>query len=239
MGLIEDLTAEAVADVLPGRPVRSYPAMLSTEADALAWARAGAPEGAVVVAEYQAAPRGRGGQPWTVLPGEGLGFSLVLRPQLTVEREGWIYAVAVSGLADVAGEEAAITWPDEVWRGGKRVGAVGVQCQLGPEGTDWAVITLLVEGASPPRAQLLSEVVEAVERRYRSDPESVLADYLARCATLGRKVRARLIPMGPAGPTVVGVAVDCLLDGALVLENELHRRVAVRPQHLGLLEEAL
>ncbi len=239
MGLMQDLSPEVVANALPGRPVRSYPAMLSTEADALAWARAGGPEGALVVAEYQAAPRGRAGHPLAMRPGEGLGFSLVLRPQLPVEREGWIYAVAVSGLADVVGEGAAITWPDEVRRGGERVGAVGVQVQLGAEGTEWAVTTVLMEQAYPPRAPLLSEVVDAIEQRYRGDPETVLTDYLPRCATLGRKIRARLIPVGPAGPTVVGLAVDCLLDGALVLETERRSRVAIRPHHLGLLEEAL
>lgn len=57
MELSTDLSAHALAEALPGRPVRSYPAMLSTEADALAWARAGADDGAVVVAGYQAAPR--------------------------------------------------------------------------------------------------------------------------------------------------------------------------------------
>ena len=61
MGLDDDLAADALAADLPGRPLRSYPALLSTEADALAWARAGGPGGAVVVAGYQASPRGRAG----------------------------------------------------------------------------------------------------------------------------------------------------------------------------------
>src|SRR5207244_3643314 len=37
--LVGDLTVEAVAAALPDRPLRVYPALLSTEADALAWAR--------------------------------------------------------------------------------------------------------------------------------------------------------------------------------------------------------
>ena len=63
MALGDDLSAEALAAVLPGRPIRAYPALLSTEADALAWARAGAPSGALVAAAYQAAPRCRAGLP--------------------------------------------------------------------------------------------------------------------------------------------------------------------------------
>lgn len=239
MGLGDDLSSEALAEVMPGRSVRTYPAILATSADAFAWARAGAPEGAVVVADYQASPRGRAGLPWEVRPGQGLGFSLVLRPELPPEREGWLYSVAVSGIADVVGPEARIRWPDEVLREGAPAGAVGVHVELGPQRTDWAVVTALVLEAQPSRAPLLARLIAAIEDRYHGQAEAVLNDYLPRCETLGRRVRARLIPLGPSGPQVVGVAVNCLDDGALVLETDSGNRVAVRPQNLGILEEAL
>lgn len=234
----DDLSAAALAAELPGRPVRGYPALLSTEATASAWARAGAPEGALVVADYQASPRGRAGWPWQVRPGEGLGFSLVLRPQLPAEREGWLYTVATCGLADVLGADAAIAWPDEVRAGpdGGRLAGVGVHVQLGPAGTEWAVVTVLVDEAWPPRARQLAAVVAAIESRYMN-PDTVLEDHRARCSTMGRVVRARLVPLGPAGPQVSGRGVDVLADGALVLLTAKGNRVAVRPQNLGVLEE--
>jgi BirA family biotin operon repressor/biotin-[acetyl-CoA-carboxylase] ligase len=237
VGLDEDLTVEALAADMPERPLRSYPAMLSTEADALAWARSGAPGGAVVTAGYQASPRGRAGLPWEVRQGSGLAFSLVLRPELEAEREGWVYTVATSGLADALGESAAIAWPDEVRRGGTRVGAVGAWVELGAEGVDWAVVNVLVPGAAPPRGTTLARVVAAIEGYLRAPAEAVLPDYRARCETLGRLIRARLIPLGPSGPRVEGRAVDVLADGALVIETARGTRVAVRPQNLGLLEE--
>ena len=46
-----------------------------------------------------------------------------------------------------------------------------------------------------------------------------------------------MIPLGPGGPEVVGRAAAALKDGALVIETGEGRRVAVRPQSLGLLEE--
>ncbi len=239
MGLGGDLSSEALEEAMPDRPVRTYPAILSTSADAFAWARSGAPEGALVVADYQAAPRGRAGLPWEVRPGEGLGFSLVLRPQLPAEREGWLYTVAVLGIADVLGTDARIRWPDEVFREHTRAAGVGVHVELGPQGASWAVVTALVYEARPARGPLLASLVTAMEERYRSEAEAVLADYLPRCETLGRRLRARLIPLGPSGPQVVGVAVDSLDDGALVLETDRGSRVAVRPQNLGILEEAL
>lgn len=232
-----DLDDSALFDALSGRPVRSYPALLSTEADAMAWARSGAPAGAVVVADYQASPRGRAGLPWQVTPGEGLGFSLVLRPDLPPEREGWCYVVASVGLDDVVGGEAdRLRWPDGVEdAAGTKVADLGLHVQLGPASTDWVTVTVLVAVAAPPRAALLARIVDAIEERLEEPAEQVLEDYRRRSGTLGTAVCARLIPLGPGGPQVSGRAVDVLDDGALVILTARGNRVAVRPQNLGLL----
>ncbi len=238
MALAADLSATELAGALPGRPLRTYPALLSTEADALAWARSGAPAGAVVVADYQASPRGRGGWPWTIEAGRDLGFSVVLRPDLPAEREGWLYPVAASALADVVGSTAAIEWPDEVRSGDERAGAVAVVAELGAQRVDWAVVDVVVHGAGPPRAPVLSAAVTAIDERVAQAEATVLGHYVPRCATIGRRVRARLVPLGPAGVVVTGRAVDVLWDGALVIETVEGRRVAVPPQALGVLEAA-
>ncbi len=239
MDLAPDLSAPALMDVLPERPIRTYPALLSTEADALAWVRSGAPEGALVVADYQAAARGRGGLPWEIRPGRDLGFSMVLRPRLAPEREGWLYTLATSALADVLGEQSTIEWPDEVRREGERIGAVGVQAELGSDVDNWAVVTCMVPDATSTRAELMAEIVEALEARYESPSGAVLGDYTPRCETIGRTVRARLVPMGPTGQEVTGRAVSSLKDGALVIETGEGKRVMVRPQALGLLAEPI
>ena len=234
MELTDDLNADALAAALGDRAVRSYPALLSTEADALAWARAGAPAGAVVVAGYQASPRGRAGLEWQTPAGESLAFSLVLRPRLPAPREGWLYVVASLGLAEAL--DAHVRWPDEVTIGGGRAGAVAVTTGLGPFGVEWAVVNVLVASAQPPRAPLLARIVAAVEERAAESSAPALADYLRRCETMGREVRARLIPMGPGGVVLDGRAVTVKTDGALVVETADERRLAIRPQSLGLLE---
>jgi BirA family biotin operon repressor/biotin-[acetyl-CoA-carboxylase] ligase len=234
---LSDLSHQAVAGTLPDRPVRVYQALLSTAADAQAWARSDAPAGALVVADYQASPRGRAGLEWTVVPGRTLAFSLVLRPRLAATREGWIYTVATSGLADVFGGRATIEWPDEVRLGQRRVAAVGVDVQLGPAGCEWTVVNALVTEPPEPRVAALKRAIEAIEARNAQSSEGVLGDYLPRLETIGKHVRARLIPMGPGGPEVVGRAVGSLMDGSLLLERDDARRVAVRPQNLGLLDQ--
>jgi BirA family biotin operon repressor/biotin-[acetyl-CoA-carboxylase] ligase len=172
-----------------------------------------------------------------VSPEAATAFSLVLRPGLAAEREGWLYTVATCGVADAAGGDCEIEWPDEVRRAGIRVGAVGVQTDLGPGRVNWAVVNVLLADASAPRAPLVARAVEAIEVRCRALSRDVLADYTDRCATLGRSLRARLIPLGPGGPEVTGTAAAALKDGALVFETAQGNRVAVRPQSLGLLEE--
>src|SRR2546430_9448394 len=162
--------------------------MLSTDSEAAAWARAGAPEGAVVVAGYQASPRGRAGISWRVDHDHDLAFSLILRPELPALREGWMYTVSTSGLADSLGEEGCIEWPDEVYVGDRRAGAVGAQ--MGSAGQEqWAVVTIHLLRGHPPRGRRLREVLEAGGACYRYPGGEGLSDYLRR----GRPIRPRTV----------------------------------------------
>lgn len=238
MELAEDLDPVVLAAVLPERPIRSYPALLSTEADALAWARAGARGGSVVVADYQASPRGRGGLPWETAQGEGLGFSVVLHPELSDARQGWLYSVVAVALSDVVAGDAVAEWPDQIVVAGERAAAFGVATDVDRIGVRWAVVNVLIEQAARPRGALLARAVEAIERRLGQDDATLHQDHRKLCSTLDRSVRARLIPMGPAGVVVEGVAVDVLADGALLIETGRGSRIAVLPHHLGLLEGA-
>lgn len=235
-----DLSAAGLAAAMPGRPVRAYPALLSTEADAMAWARAGGPSGAVVVADYQAAARGRGGLPWQTAPGEGLSFSVVVRPSLPSEREGWGYVAVSLALAETLdGADVVTQWPDTVLLAGshQRLASLGIHVQLGATGVDWVVVSVLIEEAQQPRGALLARCVAAIEARLADPQDAVLTAYRARCTTLGRRVRLRLIPMSPDGVQVVGEGIDVRGDGALVVQTAPGRRAAVRPQDLGLIDD--
>lgn len=238
MEVTADLGEHEVREALGDRSFRAYPALLSTEAAAMGWAREGARSGSVVVADYQASPRGRGGLPWTVRPGHGLGFTLLLRPELVPEREGWPYVAALLALHDVIGTEGSqVAWPDTVCASdGVALARLGVYVELGPSHTEWVSATALIVEASPPRAPLLAKLVDAIESRLAAPVDEVLADYLPRCGTLGRQHTARLIPMGPGGPEVTGEAVDVLADGSLVLLTARGSRVAIPPHNLGLLQ---
>ena len=119
----------AFAPCLPGGrlagPLRAYRSLASTQTLARAWAATGAPEGAVVVADYQTAGRGRHGRPWTAPSGTALLFSVVLRPRLPVARWPEIPLAAgcaiAEGLETVAPVSAKLKWPNDALVGGRKV----------------------------------------------------------------------------------------------------------------------
>lgn len=228
-----DLAVESVAAVLGDRPVQSHAVLLSAAVTASEWARAGAPDGAVVLADYQVSPRGRAGRPWKVAPGRGLAFALVLRPQLASAREGWLYAVVLAALADVCGDDVTIAWPDEIRREGSVTAMVGIDVRLGGLTIKWAVVNVLIEDAEPPRGKLLASVLQAIDARLASSRAAVLEDYASLSSTTGRDVRVRLLG-GTA--RLQGRAAEVLDDGSLVLEMGADRRVPVRPQDISSIE---
>ncbi len=226
---MEDFAPETLAAELGGRELRVYPALVSTEAEALAWARGGAPDGAVVVADYQAAPRFRESLPWRLEQGKGVGFSLVMRPKLLVHREGWLFTVAALGVADCI-EGAVVEWPDRLVQAQAPAGVVAVRTEVDGLTVQWAVATVLVREAPARRAALLARLVQAIETRAAGDAAACLSDYRHRLASLGRRLHVQVLPTG--GP-ISGTAVDTRDDGGLVLEVEPGRRVTVLPQHTG------
>jgi BirA family transcriptional regulator, biotin operon repressor / biotin---[acetyl-CoA-carboxylase] ligase len=230
MELSGDLSAEALESLLPDRPLQYYPTLLSTGVSAIAWANSGAPDGAVVVADYQVSPRGRADRPWKLTPGRGLGFSLVMHPELPAAREGWLYTVVLTALADVYGDGATIEWPDEVHVDGEVAAAVGIRARLGAQGIKWAVIDLLMPNAEPPRGELLGNVLKAIDARRAGAESEILEDYGRRCETMGRSLRMRLL--GGTGPKMEGTAVRTLEDGAIVLETPQGAETPVRPQDI-------
>jgi BirA family biotin operon repressor/biotin-[acetyl-CoA-carboxylase] ligase len=91
----------------------------STNADLVAAARAGAAEGAVLVAERQHAGRGRLGRPWISEPGAALTFSVLLRPvTVPAAARSWLpllTGVAVAaGIREQTGLDVSLKWPNDV-----------------------------------------------------------------------------------------------------------------------------
>ena len=88
-----DAAALRRAAVRPGglwREIEVVESTGSTNADLLARALAGEPEGVVLAAEEQRAGRGRMGRTWTSPPRAALTFSVLLKPAVPPARRGWL-----------------------------------------------------------------------------------------------------------------------------------------------------
>jgi BirA family biotin operon repressor/biotin-[acetyl-CoA-carboxylase] ligase len=90
----------------------------STNADLLARALAGEPEGAVLAAEEQRAGRGRMGRTWTSPPGAALTFSVLLKPAVPLARRGWLPLLAgvavATAVTQVTGVKTGLKWPNDL-----------------------------------------------------------------------------------------------------------------------------
>ncbi len=227
-----DLSAEALVDALPGRPLRVYPVVVSTESDAMAWARSGAAEGSMVVAGQQVAPRSRPRRPWPSAVEDAVSFTLIVRPDMPPIRGGVLHLVTTAGIADLFGAQAEIEWPDEVYLGDRRVGLVSVHLEQTVRGLEWALINVLLTDAPPPRAAVVARAVEAIERRYHQPAAELVTDWTPRCRTIGRTVTALLYPIGRE-QAVTGRAISVSTAGALTIEDASGRRRGVRPYELA------
>ena len=238
----DPLLTRSFARCLPGGrlagPLRAYGSVRSTQVLARSWAEAGAPEGAVVIADHQTAGRGRRGRSWTAPPGAALLFSVVLRPPFPVARWAEIPLAAgcavAEGLEAVARVSAGLKWPNDVLvAGGKLAGILtegvvgspalvilGIGVNVSQQETDW-----------PPglagRVRSLAGLGEPVAR------ETLLAAILARLdAWYGvlldqgfEAVRAAWRRRGHLGTRVAladgdGTTVDLGPGGELVVRRE-------------------
>jgi BirA family biotin operon repressor/biotin-[acetyl-CoA-carboxylase] ligase len=120
------------AVVRPGglwRAVEVLTSTGSTNADLLARAVAGAPEGVVLAAEEQTAGRGRMGRSWLSPPRAALTFSLLVRPDtVSPARRGWLPLLAgvsvASAVRAVTGVDARLKWPNDVLVGPAKLGGI-------------------------------------------------------------------------------------------------------------------
>ncbi len=105
--------------------VRFFDELGSTNTELVEDARAGAPEGLVMVADHQTAGRGRLGRSWSAEPGTALLVSVLLRPPLPISDVPVVLMAA--GLAACDGVEAAagfrpqLKWPNDLVVGDRKL----------------------------------------------------------------------------------------------------------------------
>ncbi len=107
----------------------------STNTDAKELAKNGASEGTVVIADRQTAGRGRVGKSFFSPDATGLYYSLILRPQFSLEEITFITSAAavsaVRAIEGVLGIRCGIKWVNDLYLEGKKV--CGILCEATPD----------------------------------------------------------------------------------------------------------
>ena len=189
----------------------------STNDEALAAGRAGAPHGWAVAARRQTAGRGRRGHVWES-PAGNLYLSVLLRPDVAPSRLPGLAAACGLGVLDGlealgVSNEALLKWPNDVLAHGRKLAGILVEAGRDEAGGTFAVCGVGLNLESAPRelsaiclaelgvpksfsaaAEALRDgVVERVDAWARADGIEPLAgirgDYLAHLAWRGEKVR--------------------------------------------------
>ncbi|GAA4063686.1 biotin--[acetyl-CoA-carboxylase] ligase [Nonomuraea soli] len=100
----------------------------STNSDLMQSARGGSPEGMVLVAEMQFAGKGRLGRTWTAPPRSGLAFSVLLRPRVPAQRQGWLPLLfgvaAASAVRRLAELDVRLKWPNDLLVGDRKLAGI-------------------------------------------------------------------------------------------------------------------
>lgn len=221
--------------------VNSLPATGSTNADVAALARAGGPEGFVLIADEQTSGRGRLDRTWASPPGASLAMSLLLRPPASSGGAwGWLSLIAgmavTRGLRELsgAGERITLKWPNDVLVDGLKVcgilservetpdgpaAIVGIGINLRLEADELPVphaTSLALAGLPSERDAVTGAVLRAFDEVYTdllSSGPPVRA-YSDMCASIG----AELTVIVRADEHVHGVGAGIDPDGRLVVD---------------------
>lgn len=186
-----------------------------TEAKKLA--ERGGPEGTVVIAERQAAGKGRFDRSWVSVPGKDLTFSVVLRPApAQVPHVNMAAALSVcSTVGEMTGLHTTIKWPNDVKLMGRKVSGILVESMVTRLGVDYTVLGVGLNVNSDPastpaissiatsvcretgktfdRTDVLVRVLRELDNRYSLIRAgfSMRDEWISYLETLGRNVLVR------------------------------------------------
>ncbi|MGA2340335.1 MAG: biotin--[acetyl-CoA-carboxylase] ligase [Terracidiphilus sp.] len=208
----------------------------STNADAIAAARNGAPHGSVFFADEQLAGRGRGGHSWISVAGEGLYVSVLLRPQIPASRLSFLPLAAGLAAAEairaVSGLTVDLRWPNDLLIGPRKAGGILAEAMTQSKGPPHEVVlgigVNVHQRAFPPglatpatsldlesgkrlsRQTLLVALLKSLEREASalSDPVAA-ANIAARLEQASTWIRGRKVEVhGPQTCTGVTAGLD-------------------------------
>lgn len=231
-----------------GRQIEYRETVGSTNDLARHLARAGAPDGQVVIADEQTAGKGRLGRSWTTPRGSALAMTLVLRPALPPHHAPRITLAAAVAVAEAVRSEtglpAGIKWPNDLQVRGRKFCGILTEMEADMDRVEFVVcgmglnVNLTREDLPAEVQETATSLAAEAQRTIARAPlarailtrfEAVYADLTGGCfSAVLERWRELSVTLGrqvsvrsvTGAPTLHGMAEDLDSDGALLVRSE-------------------
>lgn len=174
-----------------GHSLEAHDRLSSTMDLAERRAKAGAPEGLVILAAEQSQGRGQRGRSWSSPPGSGLYFSVILRPRLAPEMLSKLTLAAGVAVHAVLSPKLrpalGLKWPNDLLvaeagpHRGKKLAGLLMEASLSSDRVEHAILGIginLNDAAYPPALKAHAISLEALEIAP-IDPKALLQALLS------------------------------------------------------------
>ncbi|HSM70235.1 MAG TPA: biotin--[acetyl-CoA-carboxylase] ligase [Anaerolineales bacterium] len=243
---------ELALSTLNLKEIRFFDSTGSTNNEALAWAKNGAGDLSLVVADEQTLGRGRFDRRWFTPPRTALAFSLILRPtheeKPLLSRIVGLAALALSDVLLTLDLEPQIKWPNDILLNGRKLAGILIEATWVEDEVNSLVIGMGVNvakaavpstdilgfpatslenmlGYVPDRKVLLHAILaNIIALRPHLGTDSFMSSWEKRLAYYGRQVR---VEMG-GEKSVSGKVVGLESDGSLRLRGDDGNSISVQ-----------
>lgn len=116
----------------------------STNRQAFNLASQGMEEGSIIIAENQSSGKGRLGRHWVTFPGQGIYFSIILRPPIPPSKASGLTIVAAVALSFTLDEfqitNHEIKWPNDILINGRKAAGILSEIKADPDSIDFIIV---------------------------------------------------------------------------------------------------
>ncbi|MGG1573851.1 biotin--[acetyl-CoA-carboxylase] ligase [Fictibacillus sp. NRS-1165] len=240
-----EISARLKSDVL-GKSIVYEESVKSTQEIAQKLSYEQKPEGTLVVADEQTGGRGRLGRPWQSPKGTGIWMSLILRPDIPLQKTPQLTLLAAvsvtKAIYKVTGLHAEIKWPNDILIKGKKTVGILTELQAEADRVHAVIIgiglnvnvtsedfnedvreiatSLKIEsGKETKRAELIAAILEEMELLYQEYLRNGFGLIKLLWEGYAHSI-GRRIRVRSASQQLEGVAKGITDEGILLLEDD-------------------
>lgn len=226
-----------------GKEIIYFSETTSTNDIAIEFAREGAEQGTLIIADKQTMGKGRRGRKWLAPSKTCILASIILRPSISLEHVNIITPIAVTSVTKaincVTQLNASVKWPNDVLIGEKKVSGILTETRTLKSNIDFAVVGIGVNvnipkdeipleicqiatslnielGYEISRTQLLQEILRQFEDRYLRLNENNYEEFLAEWKSLSSTI-GKKVQIESKNDIKFGVVLDIDKSGDLIV----------------------